>query len=187
MTGPPKRPRKLLGSDDIERGLGEVAVIAERGGLAVVLIGGVALRYYGSERLTVDLDVVAQAPLPPELVDEGPLGIGGSKTRTPSGVPLDWIARTDDFSAVFDEALTHGRRIEGVPIPVASPEYLAAMKLIAGRDKDELDLITLLQSGELDVPKARSVIKRLLGAYAAKDFDSRVAEAAWRASRTMDD
>lgn len=187
MTGSSKRPRRLLGSDDIERGLGEVASIAAQEGLPVLLIGGVALHYYGSERLTVDLDIVAQAPLPPGLEDEGPLGFGGSKTHTPSGVPLDWIARTDDFSTVFDEALNYGRRFEGVPVPVASPEYLAAMKLLAGRDKDNLDLLTLLQSGEVDLPKARRIIKRLLGAYAAKDFDTRVAEAEWRAARRADD
>ena len=95
--------------------------------------------------------------------------------------------RTDDFSAVFDEALIHGRRIEDVPVPVASPEYLVAMKMIAGRDKDNLDLITLLQSGEVDLPRARCMIKRLLGAYAAKQFDARVAEAEWRATRNGDE
>ena len=99
----PKPPRRLLGSDDIERGLREVAALAAREGLQVLLIGGVALRYYGSERLTVDLDVVAQAPLPAGLPEEGALGIGGTKTRTPSGVPLDWIARVDDFAPVFEE------------------------------------------------------------------------------------
>lgn len=183
MSDTAKRPRKLLGSDDIERGLGEIADIAARERVSVVLIGGVALRYYGSERLTVDLEVVAQVPLPPGLPEEGILGIGGSKTHTPSGVPLDWINRADDFAPVFVEALQLGRMIEGVPVPVASPEHLAAMKMIAGRDKDDLDLMTLLQSGEVDLPKARGLIKRLLGAYAARDFDSRVAEAEWRASR----
>ena len=64
---------------------------------------------------------------------------------------------------------------------------LVAMKLIAGRGKDNLDLITLLQSGEVDVPKARRIIKRLLGAYAAMNFDTRVAEAEWLATRKGDE
>lgn len=71
MSENTKRPRKLLGSDDIERGLREIADIAARERLPIVLIGGVALRYYGSERLTVDLDVVAQVPLPAGLLEEG--------------------------------------------------------------------------------------------------------------------
>ncbi len=57
------------------------------------------------------------------------------------------------------------------------------MKMIAGREKDELDLITLLQSGEVDIPKARRLIKRVIGAHAALDSDTRIAEAAWRATR----
>lgn len=141
------------------------------------------MHFYGGERLTADLDVVAQAPLPAGMSDEGRLTFGGTKTRTPGGIPLDWIDRDDDFAAVYDEALQYRRLIEGVALPVASPEYLAAMKMIAGRDRDDLDLIALIQSGEVDIPKARRMIKRLLGAYAAQDFDARVEEAAWRASR----
>ena len=125
----------------------------------------------------MDLDIVVQAPLPLGFFEEGALGIGGVRTRTPSGVPLDWIHRTDDFAHVFDEALQYGRRLEGVPVPVAGPEYLVIMKMIAGRDKDDLDLIALLQCGEVDIAQARRMVKRLLGAYAAQDFDSRVAEA----------
>lgn len=184
MSESSKRHRKLLGSEDIDRGLQEIADIAAREGLPVLLVGGVALHYYGSERLTADIDIVAQAPLPSELPEDGVLGIGGAKTHTPSGVPLNWISRWGDFAHVFNEALQHGQPLESVPIPVASPEYLVAMKMIAGRDKDDLDLIALLQSGEVDIAKARRMVKRLLGAYAAQDFDSRVAEAEWRALRS---
>lgn len=181
MTGTSKR--KLLGVDAIERGLKEVADIAARDNIQVLLVGGVALQYYGSMRLTVDLDVVALVSLPTGLPNEGPLAIGGTKTHLPGGTPLDWIVPGEDYAGVFEEALLYGRRIETVPIPVASPEYLAAMKMIAGRSKDDLDLIELLQSGEVDVQKARRMIRRLLGVYAAQDFGARVTEAEWRAHR----
>jgi len=183
MTSSSRKARRLLGSDDIEAGLAELAAISSKSRVEIMLVGGVALHFYGSERLTADLDVVAQAPLPSGLVDEGRLTFGGTKTRTPGGIPVDWIDRDDDCAEVYAEALQYRRVIEGVPLPLASPEYLAAMKMIAGRDRDEIDLIALLQSGEVDVPKARRMIKRLLGAYAAQDFDGRVEEAAWRASR----
>lgn len=165
-----------------------MADIARAENLRVLLIGGVAMRYYGSERLTVDLDVASSGMPARGLPREGVRTFGGMKTRTPSGVPLDWVVREDDFAPVFAEALEQGQRaIEGVPIDVVSPEYLAAMKMIAGRDRDDLDLIFLLQSGEVDVGKARRIIKRLLGAYAAQDFDSRVAEAEWKASREREE
>lgn len=183
MNGPTREIRRLLGTEDIERALQEVAWIARRERTRVLLVGGVALYYYGSERLTADVDVVAQIPPPPDLPDEGTLSFGGIRTRTPGGVPLDWITRDDDFAHVFREALDNGCTLPGVPIPVVGREYLVAMKMISGRDKDDQDLIALLQSGEVDIPNARRIIKRLLGAYAAQDFDGRVLEAEWRAAR----
>ncbi len=186
MTSSRKGARRLLGEDEIERGLREVGESAARRGVRVLLVGGVALYHYGSERLTADLDVVSDVLPPDELPRGGRLTIGGVRTSTPSGVPVDWIVRDDDpaYAAVFEEALQHGRRVEGIPIPVVSPEYLAAMKLIGGRPKDDLDLAMLLQAGVVDVPRAREIIKRLLGTYAAQAFDACVSEAEWQAARS---
>jgi predicted LPLAT superfamily acyltransferase len=55
---------------------------------------------------------------------------------------------------------------------VASPAYLAAMKMVARRTKDEADLEALIDSGELDLNEARQVVQRLLGDYAADDLES---------------
>ncbi len=177
--------RKMLGTAEIDQGLAEIAQIAQANNLPVLLVGGVAMHCYGSERLTSDLDIVSSAGLPPPLVAEGPLSLGGTRTHTPSGVPLDWINRNDveDFIRLFDEALQYGTTVPGVPIRVVSAEYLSAMKLIAGRQKDDLDLTALLQLGVVDVPKATLLISRLLGAYAGKDFRSRAAQAAWLRTR----
>lgn len=174
--------KRLLGMEAIDAALEELAQIAAREELPLLLVGGCALHFYGSERMTADLDVVS-SQLPATLPHEEMLSFGGIKTSTPAGVPLDWIVRDDDFAQVYAEALSHGQVIDNCPIPVASPEHLAAMKMVAGRGKDELDLRALLVSPHIDLDKARNLIKRLLGAYAAKEFDALLAEAQWLASR----
>ena len=54
------------------------------------------------------------------------------------------------------------------------------MEMAARRPKDTADIDALLQAEMVDVPKARRLVKRLLGRYAVDDFDSMVREAAWR-------
>ena len=175
--------RNFLGVDQIERGLLEVAAADP----TVLIVGGLAMQLYGSDRLTADIDVAAGGRPSPDLQGSWPhlrpLTFGGVETRTPSGIPVDWIVREDDFEQVYMEAIGAGRRVEGVPLPVVSPEYLAVMKMIAGREKDESDLIFLLQTDHADQKKTLRIVHRLLGSYAAQAFDRYCEEADWKKSR----
>jgi hypothetical protein len=154
----------------------EIAKITEEAKIDAVLVGGAALQCYGSDRLTTDIDFAAREPLPQStrLKD---LSFGGYQTLSPSGVPVDWIMRDDDYADLYDEAIRRAVRVDGVPLPVAAPEYLVAMKMVAHRIKDEADIETLILSGVLDLVETRKLIKRLLGAYAADSFDAYVLSA----------
>jgi hypothetical protein len=140
------------------------------------------MQVYGSDRLTGDIDVIATGPIS-GLPAGRPLLFGGTSTFAPNGVPTDVIVRSDKATKVYRVALTQAKRTPGVPIPVVRPEHLAVMKMIAGRDKDMLDLNYLVMSGEMDLTEARAVIEEHLGWFAANEFDNFVAEARWKASR----
>jgi hypothetical protein len=96
---------------------------------------------------------------------------------------VDWIVRSDDYQELYEEALRNPRWIEGVPVPVVAPEYLLAMKMVARRRKDELDVETLLELGVVDTEKALKLVKRLLGAYAADDLRAHLQMAEWNRLR----
>lgn len=174
-----QRRRRMLSLEEIHAGLAEVASLAREAQVSIALVGGVALYHYGSDRLTADIDFAAARHLA-SLPEEAPLSFGGYQSRTPGGVPVDWIVRDDDYAELFAEAVEYARDMDGVPVPVASPEYLVAMKMVARRKKDAADLDTLLLSGTVDFAKARRIVRRLLGPYAAEDLDSAAAEAKWR-------
>jgi hypothetical protein len=108
------------------------------------------------------------------LPAERPLSFGGYQTHTAKGVPVNWIIRADEYEDIFTEAIQRPRNLDGVDAPVVSPEYLVAMKLLARRPKDLLDLAALLSFGVVDADKALRITKRLLGAYAADDLRSHI-------------
>jgi hypothetical protein len=65
-------------------------------------------------------------------------------------------------------------------VRVARPEHLVALKMAAARDKDVLDMKFLLGvEGLVDGGKARAIVRRHLGPYAAQEFDRVVDEVAW--------
>ena len=166
--------------------------IADRQRTKVALVGGFALQYFGSPRLTGDIDVVATAPLQ-ELEPTRKLNFGGQKATVVAAgnasvgknvsVPVDVIVRDDDFADLYVAAQDHVVD-KGAPLPIVEPEYIAAMKLVAGRRKDEDDLAFLITSGVIDLGKTERIIRKHLGAYALREFRSFVEEAKWRASRS---
>ena len=73
--------------------------------------------------------------------------------------------------------------MDGVPLPVVTPEYLVAMKMVAGRPKDETDVRYLVLLEDFDAQRAEDVVRRHLGRYAVRELRSLIEEARWRASR----
>ena len=173
---------RFLDASEIERGIEEVAELAKTQRVRVALIGGAALQLHGSDRLTKDIDFAADAEVGGiEVI--GSLDFGGVEGRTHSGVPVDLVVRDDDYRQLYEEALDHSVCVEDLPLPVVTPEYLIAMKMVAGRGKDEVDLEFLVAESGADLAKAREIIKRHLGPYAADEFDCLVDESEWRRSR----
>jgi hypothetical protein len=147
----------------------------------VLIVGGLAMQHYGSDRLTGDVDVAAGRVLA-GLAPVRDLTFGGVAAVTPAGLPVDLIVRNDVYADLFDEAIFAGVRVPDLPAPVVRPEYLVAMKMVAGRGKDWLDLEALLALGVVDLARARAVVGKHLGPFAVQEFDRIVEEVAWRTS-----
>ena len=72
---------------------------------------------------------------------------------------------------------------EGVPVFVVGDEYLIAMKMVAGRPKDDADLEFLIADGGVDLERARTVVSEHLGPNAVDELERYCDEVAWRRSR----
>lgn len=116
-----------------------------------VIVGGVALRAYIPERMTLDVDIIIHA------ADEasaraafdaagyritGPLSIGGF-TAHPSDAtaPIDVLTSTAHW---LEEALTKPS-YDTAGFPVMPRPYLVLLKLQAGRSQDLADIQRLLR------------------------------------------
>lgn len=174
---------RLLSPEVLYAGVAEVANLAAAEGVKVVLVGGLAMQMYGSDRLTGDIDFASNgfvSSLPRRRL----LTFGGVQTVTPSGIPVDFIVRDDDYRELYEEAVFASPVARSLGVRVVPAKYLAAMKMAAGRDKDMLDLKFLLaQTGLLDLAETRAIIRRFLGPYAAQEFDRVVDEVAWEKHR----
>lgn len=137
------------------------------------------MQVWGSSRLTGDLDIIATNRL--GYVGD-PLVFGGVRTKE-GDVPLDIIVREDEWKTLYMHALSDAQVVSGITPPVVTPEYLVAMKMVAGRPKDEVDVRFLVLSPDLDRQQTEQIVRQHLGAYAVKELRAIIAEAEWRRSR----
>lgn len=173
--------------DRLVEAAGQVQSLAMLDGAPAILVGGMAMQFYGSDRLTMDVDF-AGSRLPKGLKATESLYFGGHQTTAPNGVQVDFIVRDDDYAALYREVIRRGANfftIEELQLVVAQPEYLMAMKMAAGREKDMLDISHLLglKSGQLDLSKTKAIVRTHLGVYAGQELASLVEEAEWMRSR----
>lgn len=180
MTGP--KQRVLTVPPDIPAVVARAArLLREAGVQDFALIGGAAMRAYGLERTTNDVDfAVRESALPAVLArfsgKARDLAIGGVSLTFDDGSVVDLVDRRRELAGLFAEALDATRHFgpavvaAGHEVPVVAAEYLIAMKLAAGRAQDEADLEWLLRL-ELDYRLARDVARRHLGFFAAKYLD----------------
>jgi len=176
------RRRKFLSAEALDRVANEMTRLARRQKVRAAVVGGLAMQLYGSDRLTMDVDFIADQPLT-GLKQRGKIAFGGAKLVSPDGAPVDWIVRNDAYRALYAEALGKAEKVLGQGYSVVTLPYLAAMKMAARRPKDHLDLEEILMSGALragQARQARAIILRHLGEYAAEDFDDLVHHAEWR-------
>ena len=152
---------------------------AEAQGIKAAIAGGLALNLYGSPRLTADVDLVATSI--PKGVRGRPLTFGGVSQKR-EGVAVDWIVRDDSYRALYEEALEQA--LIFLEYMLLDKPYLAAMKMVAARPKDEVDLLFLIPQMSIDErTHTKKIVRRLLGVYAAEDFARIVDEALWRAEK----
>ena len=136
--------------------IGQLATQAE---IEWAIAGGLAMYFYGSPRLTKDVDIIASKDL--SLTSDHGLTFGGSSYTLQVGkyaVQVDWIVRSDGYQKYYRAALK-----EVVKIPnglrVITPEWLVLLKINAGRQKDLDDVVFLLQQPKL---VDRSTVKQKL-------------------------
>lgn len=166
--------KRFLSTEEIDEAVAQAQAVARQTQSTVVLLGGAAMAVYGSPRMTVDVDVVVDAmPLSIEQAGGKPLSFGGRQWTAPNGARVDWIQRSDEYAPLYAEAIRMAHHVEDCTCLVVRPEYLAAIKLAAGRPKDRKDLRWLLaQEGLVDRDVARRVVGKFLGGRFARDeFD----------------
>ena len=137
---------------DTETGLQtaqKVFEIADSNNIESALVGGVAMYLYGSDRLTKDIDFIANQRLPLEATRF--LSFGGERYAVKIGektIDVDWIVRRDNYKDFYKQALADAVTLSN-GIRIISAEWLTILKYIAGRGKDDLDAIWLLQQSGL--------------------------------------
>ena len=163
------------------------------------LFGAQAAIIHGAARLTADVDVTLlySGGNPQNLITtleehglraqvENPLAFLASTRvlpviHTATGMPVDIIlggpGLEEEFiqrASVFD--------IEGIKVPVASPEDIIVMKVLSGRPKDSEDVVSILATREVDIQYIHSLLGRLEGALDRSDLLSAFAELRSRGS-----
>ena len=131
------------------RAVKKCAPLAKKHKIEFALVGGIAMHFYGSPRLTKDVDVIASGILPIEA--ERQLGFGGDRYRITISrlkVPLDWIVRNDQAKKFYERALSDAIVLPN-GLPIVTPEWLVILKYIAGRFRDQQDAVFLLKKKEL--------------------------------------
>lgn len=126
---------------------------AKAHGGRAALAGGLAMMCYGSDRMTADVDILTDDPTLSLGKPGKPLSFGG-RSFTTRGIILDVIIRADDQKDVYDAALADTRMRPpwngAAPIETLSPEWLALIKLIAGRSKDMDDMRYLIRTNVIN-------------------------------------
>ncbi|MBI2378652.1 MAG: hypothetical protein HYV07_31940, partial [Deltaproteobacteria bacterium] len=181
MTGSGEPPVRIVGEvrpfDPIPSV--EVAVAALEGLTApYALIGGIALDAWGMSRATKDIGFAvpvgtaeaAASTIKVEGVQTRPLRIGGVGLRgSVLDLHIDLIDRRFQYGALVREAIEEAvgsrrrARIGRHEVPLVSLEFLLAMKMVSGEDKDDIDAQRILQREELDYRLATEIIEKHLG------------------------
>ena len=139
----------MISSDTGLEAAEKIGQLASQEEIEWAVAGGLAMYFYGSPRLTKDVDIIASQDL--SLTPDHRLSFGGSSYTLQVGkyaVQIDWIVRSDGYQKYYRAALK-----EAVKMPnglrVVIPEWLAILKINAGRQKDLDDVVFLLKQPAL--------------------------------------
>ncbi|MEP7336837.1 MAG: hypothetical protein ABI977_03765 [Acidobacteriota bacterium] len=147
----------MISSDTGIEAAQKIGQLATQEEIEWALAGGLAMHFYGSPRLTKDVDIIASNHL--SLTPEHSLSFGGSSYTLQVGkysVQIDWIVRNDGYRELYRKALQEAIRLPN-GLRVVTPEWLAILKFNAGRQKDLDDTVFLLGQEKL---VDRTVVKQ---------------------------
>jgi hypothetical protein len=168
----PTIKREDLSTLDALAAAAPIMAQAKQGQVRYALAGGIAMHLYGFTRATKDVDFVASALL--DLPELHPLTFGGAAYGVPVGnrvVEVGWIVRSDEKRDVYEAALAHATETEE-GLPILSAEWLAMVKMLAGRGKDEMDLLWLLrEDGLVNRDEVDTQFRQLYGRAAFRFVD----------------
>ena len=181
--------------------LAALARALEKLGVRWYLFGAQAALLYGAARLTADVDVTVHlgardtAELVRTLEKAGfrlrvrDVARFVAKTRVlplfhaPSGMPFDVVLAGPGLEELFFKRLRR-RIVDGVRVPVAGPEDVVVMKVLAGRGKDEDDAVAIIAAQpKLNLDQVRVTLDALERALAQSDLRPRFEEFLVRARR----
>jgi hypothetical protein len=156
----------MISSDTGIEAAQQIGQLAAQEEIEWAVAGGMAMYFYGSPRLTKDVDIIASKDL--SLTPQHKLGFGGSSYTLQVGkyaVQIDWIVRNDGYQKYYRAALKDAVRLPS-GLRVVTPEWLVILKLNAGRQKDLDDIVFLLKQ-----PKTvdRPTVKRKVVETAGED------------------
>ena len=165
------------------------------------LFGAQAALLYGAARLTADVDVTVQLGDRATTKFVQALEKAGFRLRVRdvgdfvattrvlpfvharSAMPIDIVLAGPGLEELFFKRRRR-RIIEGVPVPVASPEDVVVMKVLAGRGKDEDDVLAILAAQrKLNRDRVRKTLAALERALDQSDLRPRFEELLLRARR----
>ncbi len=154
-----------------------------------LLFGAQAAILHGVARLTADVDVIVRLPAKVS-VDTLVKGLEGTRFRPkwvdlgfiersrvvpfihiPTDMPLDVVLAGSGLEDMFFERM-QWREIEGVRVPLASPEDMIVMKVLAGRPKDleDVSAIAAAYDTTLDLTYIESTLETLEQALSQGDL-----------------
>ncbi len=155
-----------------EEGLKAAAIIfkqADKEGIECALAGGIAMHLYGYLRATQDVDMLASNKL--SLESERRLSFGGESYSVQLGerkVTVDVIVR-DDFFRDFYEAALRDAQTTPDGWRIVTPEWMVILKYLAGRGKDQLDLLWMLKEpGLIDRHEIERLLEQVMGKTGAQ-------------------
>lgn len=105
----PKINLDIIDENSASQAVEFISKLAAENGIDWALVGGLAMNLYGSDRLTKDIDIIADKLLPmSEKQIVGRLKQGGERYNTETDekvVTVDWIIRNDEFKPLFQQTI----------------------------------------------------------------------------------
>lgn len=144
-------------------------------GVAHALVGGLAVCARGYARATRDVDFLVEDSAREEIAGDRLGGEVEGKTVDVGGVAVDFLFPRSG-EKFLNAAIRAATVVEG--IPTIGAEVLIYLKMVAGRARDQGDVVELLKRGKVDVAKARAILRRRRPDL-VEDFDAFVQQAEW--------